>query len=45
MEEFAASGRQILPGHGQNFPSQRRVGADTRDLIFRSREKSMFKLS
>jgi len=44
MEEFADSDRQILPGHGQIFPGPWRPWADRRGLIFRSSEKSMFKL-
>jgi hypothetical protein len=43
LEKFAGSDRQILPGHGQFFPASGARAPDTRNMIFRSREKSMFK--
>jgi hypothetical protein len=44
MEEFAGSDRQILPGHGQKIPPAAPFKPDSRNMIFRSGEKSMFKL-
>jgi hypothetical protein len=44
MEEFAGFTRQILPSHGQIFPAPAPPRAERRGLIFRVREKSMFKL-